>query len=130
LGTADVVTSVGRADGRIGWGLTFAGAGADRVFGYFASCACDVDPTDWLAHLFGRIAIFIESEEFAFALSRRWPANDLRRRFAFTPRSRARRRAPIQSAKAESNIDRGVYLPGLDGSPGSLYGLFMAFAPL
>src|SRR5947207_9554295 len=82
-GTAADATSVARADRRICWGWTFAGAGADRDFGYVAPCAWDVDPTDWLAHLVGRIALFIESEEFAFALSRRWPANDLRRRFAF-----------------------------------------------
>src|SRR5207244_13280122 len=129
-GTAADATGVARADRRICWGWTFAGAGADRAFGYVASCAWDVDPTDWLAHLVGRIALVIESEEFAFALSRPWPANDLRRDLPCTPRSGAKRRAPIQSAKAESNIDRGVYLPGLDGSPGSLYGLFMAFAPL
>src|SRR5437762_6956012 len=111
-GTAADATGVARADRRICWGWTFARACADRVFGYVASCAWDVDPTDWLARLVCRIALFIESEEFAFALSRRWAANDLRRRFAFAPRPRARRRAPVQSAKAEYHIDRDVALPG------------------
>src|SRR5437763_880309 len=108
-GAAADATGVARADRRICWGWTFTRAGADHVFGYVASCPWDVDPTDWLARLVGRIALFNESEEFAFTLSLRRPANDLRRRFAFTPRRRARGQASIQSAKAEYNIDRGVF---------------------
>ena len=49
---------LGLIGGFVGVGLLLGPALTRRHYGYVASCAWDVDPTDWLAHLVGRVALF------------------------------------------------------------------------